>query len=88
MLANLGSNAAATRMPPTEYAALVAALGADTALTQALLDRDVGAISRSLGGRATMICMVSPAEEEQPEKTPDEGGEEPASPPDETDRTN
>jgi len=87
MLASLGSNAAASRMQAAEYAAVVTALGADSELTQALLDRDVAAISRTLGGRATMICMVSPAEEEQPENTPDEGSEEPSSPPDQ-DRPN
>jgi hypothetical protein len=88
MLANLGSNAAAARMLPAEYAALVAALGADAELTQALLDRDVATISRSLGGRATMVCMVAPAEEERPEESPDQRPEEPSSPADEPDRKN
>lgn len=88
MLANLGSNAAATRMQHAEYAAMVAALGADTELTRALLDRDAAAISRSLGGRATMVCMVAPAEEEQPEESPDQRPEEPSSPADEPDRKN
>ncbi len=88
MLANLGSNSAATRMPPAEYAAIVAALGTDAELTQALLDRDVAAISRSLGGRATMVCMVAPAEEEQPEEAPDQRPQQPSGPADEPDRKN
>lgn len=65
MLANMGANASAARMTADQYAAAIAALGADDALTTALLDRDVAAISRSLGGRATMVCMVAPAEEEE-----------------------
>jgi len=66
MLANMGSNAAASRMSADQYASAIAALGADEELGSALLNRDVTAISRSLGGRISMVCMVAPAEEEPP----------------------
>jgi len=64
MLANMGSNVAASQMSAGQYAAAIAALNADEELSYALLNKDVTAISRALGGRASMVCMVAPAEEE------------------------
>ena len=66
MFANIGSNAAASRLSAGQYASAIAALGADEELSSALLNRDVTDISRFLSGRISTVCMVAPAEEEPP----------------------
>ena len=67
-----------------DYAAAVAALEADPAQRDALLDRDAATLNRLLGGRAVMYCSQYPAREDQPaeeesdtpaEEQPDEDGQ-------------
>jgi hypothetical protein len=84
-LESMGSNPALTNLTATEYAAAVAALDADQAQKQALLDRDHAALNRLLGGRSKMYCSQYPAREDQPldpqqepEPQDDDGKEEPS----------
>lgn len=53
------------------YARMVADADLDAAVRDAMLRRDVEALSRALGGRAAMFCAVFPAENE-PEPNEDE----------------
>lgn len=49
-----------------ELAIVVTSASRDSAVQQALLSGDTFALSEALGGRARMICMVAPAENDEP----------------------
>lgn len=77
-LESLGKNAAHSQLSGEAYVAAVDALGLDDAPRQALLDRDADALSGLMGGRMKMMCLLFPADGEEPQK--DQGpaeGEEP-----------
>ena len=54
-----------------EYAQAVEASGLDVATRQALLARDPAALNAVLGGRATVLAFVFPAEDEPDTDSPD-----------------
>jgi uncharacterized protein with beta-barrel porin domain len=72
-LESLGKNAAQSQLSGEAYVAAVEALALDDAPRQALLDRDANALSGLMGGRLKMMCLLFPADGEQPQE-----GEEPA----------
>lgn len=53
-------------MSAAEFAAAVGRSDLPAEMKQALLARDIDALSASLGGRAQMLCMVVPAENDEP----------------------
>lgn len=72
-LESLGKNAAHSQLSGEAYVAAVEALALDDAPRQALLDRDASALSGLMGGRLKMMCLLFPADGEQPKE-----GDEPA----------
>ena len=62
-LETLAVNPAAS---PEELAAAVRDLAVDPALANALLAGDTEVLGALLGGRAKMICMIAPAENDEP----------------------
>ena len=72
-LESLGSNAAQSKLSGEAYVAAVDALALDDAPRQALLDRNANVLSELMGGRLKMMCLLFPADGEQPQE-----GEEPA----------
>lgn len=56
-------------MPMTadEYATVVARVEMDSVAQKALLTRDADALNKALGGRIKMMCMVVPAENDEPQ---------------------
>ena len=63
-----------------EFTTAVARSGLPEEMKQALLARNIEALSAALGGRAQMLCMVVPAENDEPvEDEPDGEGESPDS---------
>lgn len=64
-----------------EFARLVADAELSDDVRDAMLRRDVDALSRAIGGRPAMFCAVFPAENEPvPEDEPQEGEETPREP--------
>lgn len=51
-----------------DVAAAVLGAGLDPDVQQAMLDRDANSLNRVLGGRATMLCFIAPAENDEPQK--------------------
>ena len=49
-----------------EFAGAVARADIADAMKQALLARDIDALRAALGGRAEMLCMIVPAENDEP----------------------
>lgn len=78
-LESLGARANGGQVSAADYAAIVATLeGIEGSHRQALLDRDVSALSELLDGRAKMFCMIiAPDSEEEQREAPDESGGEP-----------
>ena len=78
-LESLGASANGRQLSAADYAATVVALeGIEDGHRQALLDRDVFALSESLDGRPKMFCMIiAPDSEEEQLEVPDESGGEP-----------
>lgn len=62
-LETLAVNPAAS---PGDLAAAVRDLAVDRALADALLAGDTAALGALLGGRTKMICMIAPAENDEP----------------------
>lgn len=62
---------AAAPLPPEQVAAAIAALNVGDAERQALLDRDVDALSGLLGGRQVMRCAIYEPMRE-PDQQPDQ----------------
>ncbi|MFC5570423.1 hypothetical protein ACFPN1_10170 [Lysobacter yangpyeongensis] len=51
-----------------EFAAAIAKTEMDPSAQKALLDRNAQALSKALGGRLKMMCMVVPAENDEPQQ--------------------
>ena len=51
-------------MSGDEFVTAVASAQLEPAAQKALLDRDATALNLALGGRATMLCFVAPAEDD------------------------
>lgn len=68
----LDSIGAAAALAPSEYGAAVSALGVDDAQKNALLQRDDAALALLLEARATMMCIISAPQEEEPEPSQDD----------------
>lgn len=69
-----------------EFAVAVERAELEPAARQALLERDASALNQAIGGRATMLCFIAPAENDEPQKEgeddqreEDEPSDEPAS---------
>ena len=58
-----------------EFAAAVGHSGLPAEMQRALLARDIDALSASLGGRAQMLCMVVPAENDEPVEDDQDDGD-------------
>lgn len=72
-LESLGSNPALNRLSPAEYGAAVAALEADDAQRQALMDRDHSVLNELLDGRAKIMFVVAlPGEDDHDVSLPDD----------------
>lgn len=52
-----------------EFVTAVANAELEESAEQALLDRDAAALNAALGGRATMLCFVAPAENDEPQES-------------------
>lgn len=78
-LESLGASANTGQVSAADYAAIVGTLeGIEDKHRQALLDRDVSALSELLDGRSKMFCMIiAPDSEEEQLEVPDESGGEP-----------
>lgn len=84
-LESLGQRPAYAPANGDEYASEVAAIEADAAQKQALLDRDRLSLSKQLGGRVEMMMQIwapdespqddEPAPVEQPDDEPDDHGD-------------
>lgn len=61
----------ASGLSESEYAQAVEASGLDAATQHALLARDPAALNAALGGRATVLAFVMPAEDEPDTERPD-----------------
>ena len=59
-----------------DLASAVARASSDPVVQGALLTGDTAALSQLLGGRARMICMVAPAENEEPVEDDSENNDE------------
>lgn len=59
-----------------DFAAAVVNAELDSASQQALLDRNAEALNRAIGGRLSMMCMIVPAENDEPQQDEDRDGEE------------
>lgn len=51
-----------------DFVAVVANAGFESATKQALLDGDADGLNHILGGRPTMMCLVAPAENDEPQR--------------------
>ncbi len=69
-----------------EFAAAVASAGVDAAAYRALLDRNADALNQALGGRPAMMCMIVPAENDEPQPEEEPGRENEDTPQRETSR--
>lgn len=58
-----------------DLTAAVVGSGLDQVVQRALLDQNVESLSEVLGGRATMLCFIAPAEDEEPSKDDEPGDE-------------
>lgn len=59
-----------------DFAVAVANAALEPASQHALLERDADALNRILGGRPTMMCLVAPAENDEPKDDEQPDGEE------------
>lgn len=61
-----------------DFAAAVVNFGLDPDAQNALIARDAGALNKVLGGRVSMMCLIAPAENEEPlEEDQEDQGETP-----------
>ena len=63
-------------LSPEEFAAAVVNAELETASQQALLAKDANALNRVLGGRPMMMCLVAPAENDEPQDDEQPDGDE------------
>jgi hypothetical protein len=61
-----------------DFATVVASADLDAAARQALLERDATALNALLNGRPKMMCVIAPAENDEPEQEEEREGEEDA----------
>ncbi|WP_457096952.1 hypothetical protein [Lysobacter sp. P5_B9] len=74
-LENLARNP--KQLSAEDFAAAVAKAGVDSAAYKALMERNAEALNQALGGRLAMMCMIVPAENEEPKEGDEqEGGDE------------
>jgi len=60
-------------LSPDEFAAAIERTELDPSAQKALLERNADALNKALGGRLKMMCMVVPAENDEPQE--DEGSD-------------
>lgn len=58
-----------------EFIAAVARADLDPAVSKALLERDVDALSQALGGRRAMFCAIFPADNDEPSEGEEQDGD-------------
>lgn len=58
-----------------ELAAAVANAALEPTTKQALLDRDAIRLNEALGGRLNVMCLIVPAENDEPQESEDKDGE-------------
>ena len=61
-----------------ELAVAIANAELEPAARQAIMERDAQALNQVLGGRATMLCFVAPAENDEPKDDEQQEDEEEA----------
>lgn len=61
-----------------DLAAALAKAKLDAASQQALLNRDAAALNELLGGRLKMVCMIAPAENDEPQQEEEQEGDDEA----------
>src|SRR5688500_10761870 len=66
LLETLGADASLANMDAGEFAAAVAGLPLDDDARAALLARDADALNGLLGGRMQMMCLLFPADGQEP----------------------
>jgi hypothetical protein len=59
-----------------DFAVAIADAGLEPAARQALLARDADVLNQLLGGRISMMCLIAPAENDEPQEEEREGEEE------------
>ncbi|QNP39486.1 hypothetical protein [Lysobacter solisilvae (ex Woo and Kim 2020)] len=59
-----------------DFAAAVANAKLEPAANQALLAGDANALNQLLGGRISMMCLIAPAENDEPKEEEQDGEEE------------
>lgn len=59
-----------------DFAAAIANAKLEPAESQALLERDADVLNQLLGGRVSMMCLIAPAENDEPQEQEQEGEEE------------
>jgi hypothetical protein len=59
-----------------EFAIAVANAGVGSAAYRALLDRNAEALNKALGGRLAMMCLIAPAENDEPKEEEQENEDE------------
>jgi hypothetical protein len=62
----------------TDFAAAVDNVELDPATRQALLDQNADALNQALGGRLKMMCIIAPAENDEPQEGEQPDGDEEA----------
>lgn len=76
-LESLGASACGGQISAADYAATVVALeGVEAEHRQALLDRNVSALSELLDGRSKMFCMIIAPDGAEEQGVPDQSDEE------------
>jgi hypothetical protein len=58
-----------------DLSAAISSAGIEPAARKAILDSDTDALNRAVGGRATMLCFVAPAENDEPKDDEEQEGE-------------
>lgn len=61
--------------PLSDEELVIAVANLDESERNVLVRRDVAGLSRLLGGRASMVCSVMPAEDEEPLEEEEQDGE-------------
>ncbi|GAB3346195.1 hypothetical protein [Lysobacter tyrosinilyticus] len=62
-------------MSPEEFASDVISAELDAAAETALLQRDAIGLSRAIGGRSNVMCLIVPAENDEPQENDQDGDE-------------
>ena len=63
-------------LSPDDFASAIAGTQLDQATKEALLQRDAIVLNELLGGRPKMICMIAPAENDEPKQDENDESEE------------